>query len=100
MRKPDRESPWWKLRRAEQSIISQCRTGHCPVGAYFARFRPQYDDRCRHCRESEETVDHVLYECPQLNELRGKMSVRPDLYGNSEALRQTAQFLTEALRED
>ena len=54
---------------------------HCPVGSYFARFRPNYDDRCRHCGESEETVDHVLNECPQLNELRGRMSVTSDLYG-------------------
>ena len=75
MRRPDRASPWWKLPRAEQSIIAQCRTGHCPVGAYFARLRQIYNDRCRHCSESEENIDHILRECPQLRQLRGRLSV-------------------------
>ena len=99
MRRPDRDSPWWKLPRAEQSIIAQCRTGHCPVGAYFARLRQNYNDRCRHCGESEENVEHILRECPQLRQLRGRLSVEPDLYGNAEVLHRTAKFLTEALRE-
>ena len=79
MRRQDRDSPWWKLPRAKQSIIAQCRTGHCPVGAYFARLRQNYNDRCRHCGESDETIHHVLRECPQLRQLRERLSVEPSL---------------------
>ncbi|XP_055880471.1 uncharacterized protein LOC129925234 [Biomphalaria glabrata] len=101
MRHPDRDDPWWRLRRSEQSIFAQCRTEHCPIWAYFARFRTNFDSRCRHCGESVETVSHVLYECPQLRELRGDLPVQSlDLYGSYEALRRTAKFLARALRED
>ncbi|KAH9488587.1 hypothetical protein Btru_061696 [Bulinus truncatus] len=50
----------------EQALIAQFHTGHCHIGAYFGRLRPNVDILCRHCREVEETVDHLLFECPGL----------------------------------
>ena len=47
----------------------------------------------------KNNVEHILRECPQLRQLRGRLSVEPDLYGNAEVLHRTAKFLTEALRE-
>ena len=61
------------------------------------------DSRCINCEEAEETVQHVLSECPALRESRvdgnGQAFV-PTLYGNISQLRDTqAGFLLKALRE-
>ena len=63
---PNRVDPWWRLNKSEQALISQFRTGHCPIEAYFARFRPNFDSRCRRCREEEETVEQIPLECPRI----------------------------------
>ena len=72
------------------------------MGAYFIRFRPEVDSRCRNCEEAEETVQHVLSKCPALHELRvdgnGQLLV-PTLYGSVSQLHDTAGFLLRALRE-
>ena len=60
LRRPNKSDPWWKLKHADQAIISQCRTGHAPIGAYFVKCRPNFDDRGRHCGSDAETVDHLL----------------------------------------
>ena len=60
------------------------------------------DSRCRNCGEAEETVEHVLSECPALREYRvdgnGQLFV-PSLYGDVSQLRDTAGFILRALRE-
>ena len=102
LKRPNRADAWWKLRRREQAVLAQFRSGHCPIGAYFGRFRPNYDTRCRNCMEAEETVDHVLYECHALSSLRVGEDGRPFvpcLYGDLSDLRSTATFVLRALRE-
>ena len=41
LKRPSRVDPWWKLGRRESATIAQFRSGHCPIGAYFSRFRPE-----------------------------------------------------------
>ena len=102
LKRPNRADPWWKLRRREQAAIAQFRTGHCPIGAYFGRFRPNFDSRCRHCLEAEETVEHLLLDCPALREERvdgnGQLFV-PNLYGDLAVLRSTSVFVLRTLRD-
>ena len=60
------------------------------------------DSRCRNCEEAEETVEHVLAECPALRESRVDGNVQsfvPTLDGSVSQLRDTAGFLLRALRE-
>ena len=100
--RPNRADAWWRLNRSEQCIISQFRTGHCPIGAYFGRIRPNFDSRCRHCGLEEETVEHILRECPQLADSRKDELGNPlslDLYGDLQALRQTASYISGAQRD-
>ena len=102
LKRPSRVDPWWKLRRRESATISQFRTGHCPIGAYFSRYRPEVDSRCRNCGEAKETVEHVLSEYPALREYRvdgNGQSFVPSLYGDVSQLRDTAGFILRALRE-
>ena len=102
LKRPDRSDPWWRLRRREQAAVAQFRTGHCPIGAYFGRFRPNYDTRCRHCREDDETVEHVLTGCRALQEDRVDVNGRPfapGLYGSLATLSSTGGFILRALRE-
>ena len=72
------------------------------MGAYFGRFRPNYDTRCRHCREDDETVEHVLTGCRVLQEDRVDMNGRPfvpSLYGSAATLSSTGGFILRALIE-
>ena len=71
MRRPYRYLPWWKLPMAEQSIIAQSRTGHGPVGAYFARLCQNYNDRCQHCGESEENFTISCENAPSYDSSEG-----------------------------
>ena len=75
-------------------------------GAFFAKFRPNFDDRCRHCGSDAETVDHLLNECPtfaaarQAIQSRKGQTVTVTLYGDSVAqLGAAVRFIAEALRE-
>ncbi|XP_055891896.1 uncharacterized protein LOC129927346 [Biomphalaria glabrata] len=103
---PSKSDEWWQLNREEQVIIARYRTGHCPIGAYSAKFKPNFDSRCRHCQDDVETVNHILYECATLHPKHGHLSETKAglheelaLYGDREALRRTAAFLVRVIRE-
>ena len=51
------------LKRHEQSIIFQLRTGHVPLNGYLHRIKPQQSPACPLCNEPEETVNHLFFEC-------------------------------------
>uniref|UniRef100_A0A2C9KLM2 Uncharacterized protein n=1 Tax=Biomphalaria glabrata TaxID=6526 RepID=A0A2C9KLM2_BIOGL len=94
---PSKSDEWWRV------TITRYRTGHCPIGAYFAKFKPNFDSRCRHCQDDVETVNHIHYECATLHPKQGHMSEAETglheelaLYGDREALRRTAAFLVHA----
>ena len=104
VKRPNRNDAWWQLRREASSIIAQARVGHCPVRAYLGRFRAGYDTRCRHCREDDETIEHILQDCRVLHarEREKGLDARGTdltLYGDRVALDFTACFLARALRE-
>ena len=100
MSRPNLTDPWWRLNRSEQTLKSQFRTGHCPIGAYFAMFRSDFDSRCRHCREEDEIGEHILRECPSLASY-GQVGMGDPLdtvlFGDVNILRSTAELLSRAL---
>ena len=100
MSRPNLTDPWWRLNRSEQTLKSQFRTGHCPIGAYFAMFRSDFDSRCRHCREEDEIGEHILRECPSLasyGQVGTGDPLATVLFGDVNILRSTAELISRAL---
>lgn len=54
---------WFGLRRATTSILMQLRTGRIGLGAYLARIKRRESARCD-CELGNQTVAHILLECP------------------------------------
>jgi hypothetical protein len=61
---------WFGLRKATTSILMQLRTGR--IGAYLARINRRESARCD-CELGNQTVAHVLLECPLHQEERNGM---------------------------
>ena len=45
-------------------------SGHFSTNSYLERFKIKTDKKCKYCRKSEETIDHILVECPRFSSLR------------------------------
>ena len=89
------------LHRREQSIIFQLRTGHICLNNYIHRIKPQHPSACPLCGEPEETVQHHLFNCRELFDLRSRFLPKPHnvnnvLYGTTENLKQTFTYFTKA----
>ncbi|KAJ5799044.1 uncharacterized protein N7503_006549 [Penicillium pulvis] len=54
---------WFGLRKATTSILIQLRTGRIGLSAYLARINRRESARCD-CELGNQTVTHVLLECP------------------------------------
>ena len=73
------------------------RTGHNRLNKHLNRLKISASPVCPGGQE-DQTSEHVLERCPQLQELRGKMGpeetdIRSKLYGNLEELQRTAAFI-------
>ncbi|OQD73321.1 hypothetical protein PENANT_c211G00669, partial [Penicillium antarcticum] len=63
---------WAGLRKATASILMQLRTGRIGLGAYLARINRRESARCD-CNLGNQTIAHVLLECPLHQEERDGM---------------------------
>ena len=52
-----------ELSQAQSSIVIQLRSGHVPLNAYLHRISKLDQPTCAHCRTSEETMHHYLFDC-------------------------------------
>ena len=83
--------------------IYRLRTGHCGLRAHLKRIGIMDSALCD-CKEAEQTVHHILQDCPVWRKLRHQLwpqdeSTTNKLWGMAEDLRQTTQFLaTSRLR--
>ena len=62
------------LPRNRAYLLTQMRTGHCWLSTYAKAFRFQDNDRCA-CGD-RETLAHVLWDCPNLRDLRRELRGR------------------------
>ncbi|KAJ8975982.1 hypothetical protein NQ317_016228 [Molorchus minor] len=60
-------------------------TGNCAVGVNLKKWRITADDFCRECDEEEETIEHLLCQCPLLESRRLEMLGQCFLDGLDEA---------------
>ena len=73
MDKPKPQDPINQLSRPDQSLIFQFRTQHTMLNCDINRFNPLHLPLCRNCGHPYETVGHVLFECPVLEESRRQL---------------------------
>lgn len=53
-----------KLNRTQHSLLVQLRTGHIGLNMHLHRIGCVDDPTCPACKASEETVHHLIFECP------------------------------------
>ena len=87
-----------RLARHEQTTIFRLRTGHCGLRAHLKRIGIMDSALCD-CKEAEQTVHHILQNCPIWRKQRHQLWPQGEpttnkLWGTAEDLRRTTQFLT------
>ena len=85
------------LERRQQVIIFRLRSKHIPLNAHLNRFQPQREPLCTLCPHPYETVAHILFDCPNLEDLRSILlppspTVENTLYCKKEQLQRTCKF--------
>ena len=103
MPKPNRNDPLNQLSRKQQTIIFRLRTQHVPLNAHFNRFNPMHEPMCLLCDHAYETVEHFLFECPKLKDLREcflppKPDIENTLFGSADQLGMTSEYFIMANR--
>lgn len=61
-----------KLSRPNATIVTQLRSGHCPLNAYLHRFKAADTAQCNLCGQ-KETVEHFLLTCRKFIGLRRRL---------------------------
>ena len=88
------------LQRSDQTTIFRLRTGHCGLKSHLKRIGVANSAQCD-CRAAEQTVHHVLQDCPLLDAQwtqawLQEVSTATKLWGTTEDLRCTIQFLASS----
>ena len=101
--KPNKRDPINNLKRIEQVVIFRLRTNHIQLNAHLSRITKDHEPSCPLCDYMEETVNHFLFDCPRLQDLRKQyLPLFPNrensLYSNTQQLKQTYRFYHEATR--
>ena len=91
-----------QLERKDQTTIFRLRTQHVPLNSHLNRIIPEIPPNCLLCDHAYETVEHTLFHCPKLQDIRQIfLPLSPDignsLYGNTQQLKQTSAFFKLAL---
>ena len=89
------------LKRQEQVNIFRLRSKHVPLNAHLKRIGVLTSSECPLCQVPEETVEHHLFLCPALDDLRTELlPPKPDisntLFGTSLQLKNTNNFYVMA----
>ena len=96
------KDPIRSLQRKEQCAIFRLRTQHVPLNSHLNRINPEHAPLCELCDNPNETVEHLLFRCPKLQDLRLQLlppipDVDNSLYSTLEQLQKTAQYYFMAL---
>ena len=99
--KPSRLDPINSLKRKEQVVIFRLRINHIQLNAHLSRITSNHQPTCNLCGYKDETVQHFLFDCPSLQDLRKEfLPLNPDrentLYQSKQQLLQTYQYYQKA----
>ena len=67
--RPSREKKQWVYRDCfwQEKLLSRFRAGVQPTRVWAKRVGLEWSDKCRHCKQAVETLDHlILDQCPHL----------------------------------
>ena len=104
MTAPTSTDPINDLDRREQCIVFRLRSQHIPLNMHLNKINPMQEPVCPLCPCAYETVEHFLFECPQLSNLREVYlppcpSIDNTLYSDFHQLKSTAQYYMLANRQ-
>ena len=90
------------LPRGDQVIIFRLRTQHIPLNKHLNRIKSQHPPMCPLCDHPYETVNHHLFGCPALCDIRAALlPPNPDpwntLYSSKHQLSKTCRYHRMAL---
>ena len=99
---PNKRDKANSLPRKYQTTIFRLRTGHIALNAHLNRIIPNIPPNCDLCGHHQETIDHHLFKCPGLDDLRSSLlPPKPDnkncLYSSAEQLKNTCEYHFMAL---
>ena len=101
--KPNKKDPINYLKRKKQVVIFRLRTNHIQLNSHLSRITKDHEPSCPLCGYREETVNHFLFDCPRLQDLR--MQYLPtfpnrenSLYSSIQQLENTYRYYHEATR--
>ena len=94
--------PIKQISRKEQCTIFRLRTQHIPLNMHLNRLNPEHPPMCQLCDEPYETVDHIMFNCTKLSDLRRQFlpaipHVTNSLYSTRSQLKNTATYFNMAL---
>ena len=103
MSTPNRKDEINALKRNEQVSIFRLRSQHVPLNAHLKRIGVQTSSECPLCHFPEETVEHHLFLCPALDDLRTELlppmpDISNTLFGPSSQLKDTHTYYVMAGR--
>ena len=86
-----------QLKRKDQTTVFRLRTQHIPLNVHLNRINPEKPPHCVLCNHPYETVEHVLFECREVEDLRllylpNLPDIENTLYCSKEQLESTALF--------
>ena len=98
---PQAKDPINYLKRKEQVVIFRLRTNHIQLNAHLSRITSNHQPTCNLCGYKDETVQHFLFDCPPLQDLRKEfLPLNPDrentLYQSKQQLIQTYKYYQNA----
>ena len=101
MTKPLPKDPINALSRGDHSLIFQLRTQHVPLNSHLNRIGVKPTGACPLCDYPSETVEHHLFYCRKLTDLRGYLlpkipNISNTLYSTSFQLIRTCKYFRMA----
>ena len=92
-----KQPAWRRVKREDQTIIFRLRTRHVPLNNHLKRINVKNTATCPLCGYLDETVEHHLFDCVALKELRERFlpsnaNIHKCLYDTSEQMRKTCSY--------
>ena len=99
--KPNKNDPINSLKRKEQVTIFRLRSTHIQLNGHLNRITSNHPPNCTLCDYHEESVDHFLFHCTALADIRRQLlPENPDLentlYSTRTQLIQTCRYFEMA----
>ena len=94
---PNQTDPINQLHRAHRTAVFRLRTHHAPLNAHLHRVKKEHPAKCVYCPDSDETIEHFLYDNIRSRLLPAQPNIHNTLYGSTTQLQRTATYNMSAM---